>query len=93
MQAELNRLQITNQLTQDLENTYKNDNPVLTYSKIVVDRIRRNENRKQYKSYVKEALVECPGIFWNACNYNQILKEEKEKTKPKKSTPMQILIQ
>lgn len=32
-------------------------------------------------------------MFWNGCDYNKVLQLEKIKTKPKKSTPMQILIQ
>ena len=34
-----------------------------------------------------------PGQFWDGCDYNKVLLEEKKRMKPKKSTPMQILIQ
>ena len=50
-----------------------------------LDLIRKAQENKEY--------IMLPGQFWDGCDYNKVLLEEKKRMKPKKSTPMQILIQ
>jgi hypothetical protein len=50
-----------------------------------IELINKGQEEKNY--------IMLPGLFWDGCEYNKVLELEKIKTKPKKSTPMQILIQ
>jgi hypothetical protein len=45
------------------------------------------------KGKEEKTYITLPGLFWDRCDFNKVLEEEKVKTKPKKSTPMEILIQ
>lgn len=45
------------------------------------------------KAQEEKAPIVLPGVCFDGCEYNKVLNEEKIKTKPKQSTPMQILIQ
>ena len=37
--------------------------------------------------------IQAPGIGWLGTSYHQVLEEEKDRARPKKSTPITILLQ
>jgi hypothetical protein len=65
----------------------------LTDGVTVREALQHIEKCKEERHKNPKAKIEVPGLSWAGCSYNKILQQETQKAAPKKSTPMQILIQ
>lgn len=63
--------------------SHRVDDYVLEYSKMVVDKFKNNE---------EEYGVECPQISYNTTLFAKLMKEEELKSRPKESTPIDLMI-
>jgi len=50
------------------------------------------ERCKEERKLDPKVMIEAPGLGWNGTEYCKILEEEKVRLKPKKQTPIEILI-